>query len=825
MEIPPSLSLCLLLLALPCDGGQFWHISDLHLDYEYTSGGNMSNWCHTEVDTDTPSINKDIVGPAGNYHCDSPAALVESALLAMQRFNPNPDFIVWTGDSAPHWRDPSPNEEYIVNVTKKVFTRLDKLFPNISIIPALGNHDASPPDQFPQYDPVKKTKPDYYLKLWQNGAFGDHIDTEAMETFQQCGFYSKVVSPSNSSMKLKFIVLNTNIYYHDNFSTGADPCGQLEWLNNTLHNTDIEKEKVFIVAHVSPGSFERNTGQPNFNSPDEFKTAINKQYVQIVTDPINAGKISAHLYGHLHTDTFRVLLDRATRREAVGVAFMAGSVTPVVWGKDGVVGVNPTIRLMEYSDEDAKVMEYKEYSLDIIKAAKNETVNESKEPATADDLKPETEKPRSRRKNAKFLEQTVEHSDDDRTKRDSLDADNPADDIPSKLPAAAETEGIAAPKVNTSAPEFNVTAAVPVTLPPVVVAGDEAKNFTDNVSDEAKNFTDDASDEAKKFTDDVSDEAVAANTTNSTNVVALSNSTVTPNISADNESKNATQLKDVDSNNTVSIIPTTGDEVNTTGIETEPDYPTYLSNQWTLLYTASTSFSVPDLSPTSMFSALKMMVDGGHESQIFVNYYEHNTGGHKVEECDETCWREQLCTVSNLVMEELATCLNSNHTDGFYETKQATPAPVLVITTPKRRKGFGEGDDDPDNVVHGDLDHDHDGDGEEDHKPEDHSDSDGLDHDHDGDGNDDHDHEDHADNFPVVPEEKEDVSKEKLEDPTSDISSRAVAIFFGVFAVAILALVGLMGYKKYRDNRYRNQEFLLTDAVFRYDGYSQLDDA
>eukprot|EP00091_Calanus_sinicus_P007966 TRINITY_DN19396_c0_g1_i1.p1 TRINITY_DN19396_c0_g1~~TRINITY_DN19396_c0_g1_i1.p1 ORF type:complete len:140 (-),score=27.64 TRINITY_DN19396_c0_g1_i1:87-482(-) len=57
-----------------------------------------------------------------------------------------------------------------------------------------------------------------------------------------------------------------------------------------------------------------------------------------------------------------------------GGAFMAGSVTPVVWGKNRVVGVNPTIRLMEYNDVDAKVMDYKEYSLDIIKAAKNETV-------------------------------------------------------------------------------------------------------------------------------------------------------------------------------------------------------------------------------------------------------------------------------------------------------------------------------------------------------------------------------------------------------------------------------------------------------------------
>ena len=67
-------------------------------------------------------------------------------------------------------------------------------------------------------------------------------------------------------------------------------------------------------------------------------------------------------------------------------------------------------------------------------------------------------------------------------------------------------------------------------------------------------------------------------------------------------------------------------------------------------------------------------------------------------------------------MEELATCLNSSLKEGFYEkAKHTTPAPVLVITTMPQRKGFG------------------------------------------------HDHEDHADHFPAVPEEKEDVSKEKLE--------------------------------------------------------------
>jgi len=785
MEMSPIVSTCLLLLALPCDGGEFWHISDLHLDYQYVKGGNMSNWCHKGGTTDTPTINTNIVGPAGNYHCDSPADLVESALLAMKRFSPNPDFIVWTGDSAPHWRDPTPDEEYILNVTKHVFIRLDKLFPNVSIIPALGNHDAAPPDQFPQYDPADagKAKPEYYLKLWQGGAFGDHIDTEAREDFQKCGFYSKVVTPANSSMKLKFLVLNTNIYYHDNLTTGADPCGQLDWLKNTLESADMKKEKVFIVAHVPPGSFERNPGSPNFNSPASHSTDINKKYVQIMTDPSYAAKISAHLYGHLHTDTFRVLLDRATRREAVGVAFMAGSVTPVVWGKEGIVGVNPTIRLMKYNDDDGVIMDYQEYSLNITKAAKEEPVTETCEPENVvhndgDDEDPSQE-PKSRRKNAKYLDQAKEHDKENngRTKRESLDAENPA---------ASASAPLTKPTTTTTAPQFATIIAVPKTSATVEAADDDLAG--NNAVTEAPVVTVAVSESSSNDTTD----AAATKLENTKPVSNVTNKIEEVRITSDDEQKQ-----------TEVASP------NVTGCA-EPDYPEYLSTQWELLYQASTSFSVPDLSPPSMFSALQVMVSDGNTSPVFMSYYQHNTGGHLVEECNLTCWREQLCTVSNLVMEELHTCLNSSGTEGFYEHKIISSTETDVPTT-LRRKGFGEGVDDPDLVDH--HSHDHDGDGVTDHSPEDHP------------INIVSNDQDHADNFPSVSDDEEDVSKEKLEDATSDISSKAVAIFFGVFAVAIVALAGAMGYKKYRDNRYRNQEFLLTDAVFRYDGYSQLDDA
>jgi sphingomyelin phosphodiesterase acid-like 3 len=778
MEMSPIVSTCLLLLALPCDGGQFWHISDLHLDHQYVEGGNMSNWCHPTTTTDTPTINTNIVGPAGNYHCDSPADLVESALLAMKRFSPNPDFIVWTGDSAPHWRDPTPDEEYILNVTKHVFTRLDRLFPNVSIIPALGNHDASPPDQFPQYDPADKDKPEYYQKLWKYGAFGDHIDTEAMEDFQKCGFYSKVVTPTDNSMKLKFLVLNTNIYYHDNLTTGADPCGQMDWLNKTLESADMEKEKVFIVAHVPPGSFERNPGSPNFNSPAAHSTDINKQYVQILTDPRYAAKISAHLYGHLHTDTFRVLLDRATRREAVGVAFMAGSVTPVVWGKEGVVGVNPTIRLMKYNDSDGVIMDYQEYSLNITKAAKEKPVAETCKPKNVvendgeDEPKSRSEdepknrsedEPKSRRKNTKYLDQAKEHDEEnkDRTKRESPDGEKPA---------ASGSAPLIKHPTTTTAPQFTTIIAVPKTSATVLTAEDDLAG--NNAVTEAP--------------------VVVASDTTDTAATKLENTKPVSNVTKK-----------------VEEVRITSD--NGTGCA-EPDYPAYLSTQWEELYQATTSFSVADLSPPSIFSALQVMVSGGHTSPVFISYYHHNTGGHLVEECNPTCWREQLCTVSNLVMEELHTCLNSSGTEGFYEHKILPSTGTDPPPTTLRRKGFGEGVDDPDQVDH--LSHDHDGDGVTDHSPEDHPINVVA--------ND----QDHADDFPSVSEDdEEDVSKEKLEDSTSNISSRAVAIFFGVFAVAIVALAGAMGYKKYRDNRYRNQEFLLTDAVFRYDGYSQLDDA
>jgi len=453
------------------------------------------------------------------------------------------------------------------------------------------------------------------------------------------------------------------------------------------------------------------------------------------------------------------------------------------------------------------VTDYKQYVLDIVKAAKNDTVSvtmNKKNSITEDAGAP----PKSRRKNAKYLKEVDETEKSGVNKRESLE-DGP--DNTSYTLQNSSNQQVASgkmPALAAGTTSFSILPAVPDTTEKMEL------NKTASIEETRKESGDlvpvvnsSSSDVETTIASIINDDSISNETSTETM------------INEDNATEVTTTISLTTTNPSVSDL-----------ISTPPDYPTYLSTQWTLLYTATTSFSAPDLSPASMFTALKMMVSGGANSSIFESYYEHNTGGHIVDKCDNTCWRQQLCTVTNLIQEELQDCLNDTGKDGFFEVDTA---PTTLANTPTQRTGamFGGGDNDPDLNVHGDSDHshDHDDDGQEDHTHVDHAKSDvehqdDLHHDHDKDGQTDHDHIDHAEHFPVA-NGKESVTKQKLEDISSDLTSRAVAIFFGVLAVAIVALAAGMGYKKYRDNRYRNQEFLLTDAVFRYDGYSQLDDA
>ena len=81
----------------------------------------------------------------------------------MVEIKPNPNFILWTGDSSPHWYKSPPNWTYIYEAENFVAGQIRKYFPDTPIIPILGNHDAYVPDNFPTNDyKIKGSKVNTY---------------------------------------------------------------------------------------------------------------------------------------------------------------------------------------------------------------------------------------------------------------------------------------------------------------------------------------------------------------------------------------------------------------------------------------------------------------------------------------------------------------------------------------------------------------------------------------------------------------------------------------------------------------------------------------
>ncbi|KAK5975750.1 Metallophos domain-containing protein [Trichostrongylus colubriformis] len=73
------------------------HLADFHLDVDYSITGDNQHMCHNST-----NVTKSRLGPFGDYMCDSPKPLVIHAIDEAKRLIPNPDLIIWTGDSVPH---------------------------------------------------------------------------------------------------------------------------------------------------------------------------------------------------------------------------------------------------------------------------------------------------------------------------------------------------------------------------------------------------------------------------------------------------------------------------------------------------------------------------------------------------------------------------------------------------------------------------------------------------------------------------------------------------------------------------------------------------
>ena len=84
------------------------------------------------------------------------------------------------------------------------------------------------------------------------------------------------------------------------------------------------------MAHIPPGFFERDIHQKemfNIANADNITT----RFLDIVTSPSAQKKTICHMYGHTHTDSFRLLQNPYSNLAPQQIAFVAPSITPSLW--------------------------------------------------------------------------------------------------------------------------------------------------------------------------------------------------------------------------------------------------------------------------------------------------------------------------------------------------------------------------------------------------------------------------------------------------------------------------------------------------------------
>lgn len=797
---------CGWLLAGTGRAGKFWHVSDLHLDRNYSVNGRPGEkiYCHSTNQTVPPEHR---LSPAGDYECDAPLSLVNGILKAMHMKEPEPDFIVWTGDNAPHVT-PEPSYQYITNVTSMVYSKLMQYFPNTPIVSALGNHDSSPSDDYKPSSPDSNES--QYYQYYHNGRFNESVGETEKNTFLKCGYYTKIFPLKD--VELKFIVLNTNLYYSNKEKiTEEDPCGQLEWLEDELTNRTGDNQKVFIVAHVPPGVLERNTSITFFNSPPEYSEQIEKRFLSLVVKPNLHSKIHAHLYGHIHTDTFRLFMDRAQSSEVRGVGFCGSSGTPLLFGH----GVNPSIRLFDFDDADGSLLNYHQFGFYLDKFSPFSRTSSQ---------------PKSRRKSLDDLNNTMR-----RRKRTTDSNTNNIDSSPQTVLKVDSAEKLLVNEKDTPIPVVDNSSAATTVDKSVPLPTNNRKIEVNNTpianSVPSINSARNISSIESTLT---SNEDKADNLTLTKTDSIVVNTDKPDSIEENNITLNKTDSTVVNSDKSDST------EKDKDGDIDNDDVAQDIADSFVLIYHATEAFHINNLSAEEMAKAYNMMAEN---KTIFNIYYEHNTVNHigNNVSCDDRCYRGHMCAIKFQVSKEVARCVASN--DSFVipnisQSKSEENGPdndsnTVTTLNPTKTDAAPESGVDPaisgpdvtisPPIIDTDMPepvHTQAPDTEPElvevkapiqpvavPVPKTPSKSD---------------HSDPCESDEAQPPHCSHVRPDQS-DNRSVVSKIAGTILGVCSAMTVLALVFFV-LKKRRQRRRLDQEFLLTDSVFRYDGYSQLDD-
>nr|XP_016934432.1 acid sphingomyelinase-like phosphodiesterase 3b [Drosophila suzukii] len=349
--------------------GYFWHISDLHLDTFYSTQGDIYRSCWELTRSVSGSSGNNAAtaapGPFGHYSCDSPWSLIESAVKTMKaKQGDNVEFVLWTGDALSHSAQPL-SEQKQHEILRNITDLLGRSFSSQFIFPVLGHEDGSG-----SYRRLGE--------LWRHW-----LPSEALVTFDQGGYYSIEQTKS----RLRIVALNTNFMLLDSDSDAAartshslrwsteyfaEPKASVSsisdedkllaeqqwlWLEEVLTKSREKQETVYIVGHMPPGVDERHLGRQH--NKLTFTEHNNQRYLEMVRR--YAPVIQGQFFGHLHSDTFRLIYD--AKGNPISWLMIAPSIVP---HKAGISSSNnPALRLYKFDTGSGQVLDYTQFWLDL----------------------------------------------------------------------------------------------------------------------------------------------------------------------------------------------------------------------------------------------------------------------------------------------------------------------------------------------------------------------------------------------------------------------------------------------------------------------------
>lgn len=322
-------------------------LTDIHWDKEYDVGSvaDCKEPLCCRKDSGSASWRRRKAGHWGTYgKCDLPLWTVENLLETVAKAGPW-DWVYWTGDIPAHNVWSQTREQQLLELT--VISRLihKHLGPNVTVYPAIGNHESTPVNSFPPPF-VRGNRSSTWLYDRMAEEWAPWLPDQALKTLRYGGFYTVQIEPG-----LRLVSLNMNFCARENFwlmVNSTDPANQLQWLVHILQASEDKGEKVHIIGHIPPGLCLSSWSWNYYHIVNRYESTITGQ-----------------LFGHTHMDEFQMFYDEETMTRPLGVAFIAPSVTTYV-------NLNPGYRVYyvdgNYQASSRLVLDHETYILNLTEA-------------------------------------------------------------------------------------------------------------------------------------------------------------------------------------------------------------------------------------------------------------------------------------------------------------------------------------------------------------------------------------------------------------------------------------------------------------------------